>query len=389
MKKITKRMITFLMVMTMLVSLCSVCASAAEEEGTFKIGGIGPLTGDAAIYGNAAMTGAQIAVDEINALGGIQFEFRAEDDVSVAETSVNAYNTLKDWGAQVIVGPVTTGPAISVSAEAYNDRIFALTPSASSADVTAGKDNMFQMCFTDPNQGLSSADYMAENMPDAQIAIIYRNDDAYSQGIRDSFAAEAEAKGLTIVYEGTFTQDTQTDFSVQVAAAQDAGADTVFLPIYYTPASVILTQANAIGYEPTFFGVDGMDGILTVEGFDASLAEGVMLLTPFSATLTDDLTVNFVTEYEDRMGDTPNQFAADGYDCVYAIYNAIQAAGITADMGNDEICDALIAEFTSEDFSFTGLTGQDMTWSENGEVAKAPMAFVIKDGVYVLPEAAE
>ncbi len=199
--------------------------------------------------------------------------------------------------------------------------------------------------------------------------------------------AEAEAKSLSVVYEGTFTQDTQTDFSVQVAAAQEANADVVFLPIYYTPASVILTQADSIGYKPTFFGVDGMDGILTVEGFDTSLAEGVMLLTPFSATLTDDLTVSFVTEYEDRTGETPNQFAADGYDCVYAIYNALQAAGATADMSNEEICDALIAAFTSEDFSFTGLTGSDMTWSANGEVAKAPMAFVISDGVYVLPSA--
>ena len=355
------------------------------EAGVFKIGGIGPLTGDAAIYGTAAMNGAQIAVDEINALGGIQFEFQAQDDVSVAETSVNAYNTLKDWGMQALIGPVTTGPAISVSAEAYNDRIFALTPSASSADVTADKDNMFQMCFTDPNQGVSAADYMAENMPDVKIAIIYRNDDAYSQGIRDTFVSEAESKGLSVVYEGTFTQDTQTDFSVQVAAAQAAGADMVFLPIYSTPASVILTQANAIGYAPTFFGVDGMDGILTVEGFDTSLAEGVMLLTPFSATLSDELTVNFVTEYESRHGETPNQFAADGYDCVYAIYNAIQAGNITPDMSTADICDALIDTFTSDSFSVSGLTGQGMTWGSNGEVSKAPMAFVIQDGVYVLP----
>ena len=359
--------------------------TVTTTAGTFKIGGIGPLTGDAAIYGTAAMTGAQIAVDEINALGGIQFEFQAQDDVSVAETSVNAYNTLKDWGMQALIGPVTTGPAISVSAEAYNDRIFALTPSASSADVTADKDNMFQMCFTDPNQGVSAADYMAENMPDVKIAIIYRNDDAYSQGIRDTFVSEAESKGLSVVYEGTFTQDTQTDFSVQVAAAQAAGADMVFLPIYYTPASVILTQANAIGYAPTFFGVDGMDGILTVEGFDTSLAEGVMLLTPFSATLSDELTVNFVTEYESRHGETPNQFAADGYDCVYAIYNAIQAGNITPDMSTADICDALIDTFTSDSFSVSGLTGQGMTWGSNGEVSKAPMAFVIQDGVYVLP----
>ena len=352
----------------------------------FKLGGIGPLTGGAAIYGNAAMTGAQIAVDEINALGGdIQFEFNAQDDQHVAETSVNAYNTLKDWGVQAVIGTVTTGPCIAVSAEAYADRVFMLTPSASSTDVIDGKDNMFQVCFTDPNQGVGSADYMAENYADAKVAVIYKNDDAYSQGIRDTFVAEAAAKGLEVVYEGTFTEDTQTDFSVQVAAAQTAGADMVFLPIYYTPASVILTQANAIGYAPTFFGVDGMDGILAVEGFDTSLAEGVLLLTPFSADAQDDLTVSFVTEYQARTGEVPNQFAADGYDCVYVIYEAIKAAGCTPDMSAEEICEALVAVMPT--ISVDGLTGQGMTWAATGEVSKAPMAVVIKDGVYVLPQA--
>ena len=375
--KNTKKIISFIVVMTMILALCSVSAFAAEGE-TFKIGGIGPLTGGAAIYGNAAMNGAQIAVDEINALGGVQFEFNAQDDTGVAETSVNAYNSLKDWGVQAIIGTVTTAPCISVSAEAYSDRIFMLTPSASSTDVIADKDNMYQVCFTDPNQGIASADYMAENYPDAQIAIIYKN---------DTFASEAESKGLTVVYEGTFTEDTQTDFSVQVAAAQAAGADMVFLPIYYTPASVILTQANAIGYEPTFFGVDGMDGILSVEGFDASLAEGVMLLTPFSADAEDERTQNFVAAYNDLYGETPNQFAADGYDAMYILYAALQEAGCTPDMSAQDICEALVSVMPT--ISVDGLTGQGMTWSATGEVSKAPMAVVIKDGVYVLPEAAE
>ena len=384
--KNTKKIISFIVVMTMILALCSVSAFAAEGE-TFKIGGIGPLTGGAAIYGNAAMNGAQIAVDEINALGGIQFEFNAQDDTGVAETSVNAYNSLKDWGVQAIIGTVTTAPCISVSAEAYSDRIFMLTPSASSTDVIADKDNMYQVCFTDPNQGIASADYMAENYPDAQIAIIYKNDDAYSQGIRDTFASEAESKGLTVVYEGTFTEDTQTDFSVQVAAAQAAGADMVFLPIYYTPASVILTQANAIGYEPTFFGVDGMDGILSVEGFDASLAGGVMLLTPFSADAEDERTQNFVAAYNDLYGETPNQFAADGYDAMYILYAGVVMVRVSSNMSAQDICEALVGVMPT--ISVDGLTGQGMTWSATGEVSKAPMAVVIKDGVYVLPEAAE
>ena len=359
----------------------------AAEGAAFKFGVIGPLTGENAIYGNAVVNGVQIAVDEINAAGGIngyQVEVNPQDDVSDGETSVNAYNNLMDWGMQVLVGPVTTGPAISVSTEVYNDRIFALTPSASSPDVVAGKDNMFQMCFTDPNQGSGAATYMGENMPDAKVAVIYRNDDAYSQGIRDTFVAEAENQNLDIVYQGTFTADTATDFSVQLAGAQAAGADVVFLPIYYQPASVILSQADAMGYEPTFFGVDGMDGILTMPNFDLSLAEGVMVLTPFSADATDERTVNFVTEYNERFGETPNQFAADGYDCVYALKQAMEAAGCTPDMSYEDICSAMIEQFTS--MTFDGLTGTGMTWSASGEVSKLPLAVVIKDGVYVSAE---
>ena len=358
-------------------------APSGSAGGTFKLGGVGPLTGDAAIYGNAAMNGAKIAVDEINALGGIQFEFKAEDDVADGETSVNAYNTLMDWGMQVLVGPVTTGAAIAVSAEIYNDRVFALTPSASSTDVISGKDNMFQVCFTDPNQGVGSADYISQNMPGAKVGIIYRNDDAYSQGIRDTFVAEAGKVGLEIVSEGTFTKDTQSDFSVQLTAAQSSGADLIFLPTYYQPNAVILNQAKGMGYAPTFFGVDGMDGILAMPGFDTSLAEGVMLLTPFSADADDERTQSFVAKYNELHGETPNQFAADGYDAVYIIYEALQAAGCTGDMSAEEICEAIVAVMPT--ISVDGLTGQGMTWAESGEVSKAPMAVVIKDGVYVTP----
>ncbi len=361
-------------------------SAAGTAGGTFKLGVIGPLTGGAAIYGTAVANAAQIAVDEINALGGeIQFELKAEDDVNDAETSVNAYNTLMDWGMQILVGTVTTTPALAVVPYAYEDRVFTLTPSGSGDDVIEGNDNVYQVCFTDSNQGSRSAQYINENFPDAKIAIIYKNDDQYSQGIRDNFVAEAESRGMEVVYEGTFNESSQTDFNNQLTAAQSAGADMLFLPIYYTPASVILTQANAMGYTPTFFGVDGMDGILTADGFDASLAEGVYLLTPFSADAEDEATQAFVAEYQSRYGETPNQFAADAYDAVYIIYEAIQAAGVTADMSNEEICDALIAAMG--ELSVVGLTsaGSEMTWDENGAVSKDPAAVIIENGVYVTP----
>ena len=356
----------------------------AEGGSTFKLGTIGPLTGDAAIYGQAVANGAKIAVDEINASdSAIKFQFQSEDDVADGETSVNAYNTLMDWGMQVMVGPTTTGASIAVAAKAAEERTFMLTPSASSTDVIAPGDNVFQVCFTDPNQGIASADYMAENMAGAKIAVIYRNDDAYSQGIRDTFVSQAKANSLEVVYEGTFTADTATDFSVQLTAAQAAGADTVFLPIYYQPASVILTQAAAMNYAPTFFGVDGMDGILTMEGFDTALAEGVMLLTPFSADASDDRTQNFVKAYQAAYGEIPNQFAADAYDGVYIVKAALEAAGCTGDMSSADICEALVGVMSS--ISVDGLTGQGMTWSASGEVSKAPMAVVIENGTYVLP----
>ena len=395
-----KKFIALAMALVMCLALFSGCGQEAAPSGSgapqsgapadgasFKFGVIGPMTGENAIYGTAVANGVQIAVEEINAAGGINgypVEVSVQDDVSDSETAVNAYNKLMDDGMQILVGPVTTNPAISVSAKVYEDRVFALTPSASSLDVVTGKDNMFQLCFTDPNQGKGAATYMAANMADAKIAVIYRNDDAYSQGIRDTFVTEAQADGLNIVYEGTFTGDTATDFSVQLTGAQSAGADVVFLPIYFQPASVILSQANAMGYEPTFFGVDGMDGILTLENFDMSLAEGVMVLTPFSADATDERTVNFVTEYNDRFGETPNQFAADGYDCIYALKQALENAGCTPDMSTEDICTAMIEQFTS--MSFDGLTGSGLTWGTDGTVSKLPMAVVIHDGVYVSVE---
>ena len=382
-----KKLISVVLLVAMCMCIMVGCGSnESAATPVYKIGSTGPITGDAAIYGQAVMHGAQIAVDEINAAGGIngvKVEYKFEDDIADGETAVNAYNKLMDWGMQIMVGPVTSGAAIAVSAKSFEDRVFGLTPSASSTDVTAGKDNMFQLCFADPNQGSGSAVYMANDaeMKNAKIAVIYRNDDAYSQGIRDTFVKEAPAQGLNVVYEGTFTKDTATDFSVQLTAAQAAGADLVFLPIYYQPASVIFQQADAMGYKPTFFGVDGMDGILTMEGFDAKLAEGVMLLTPFAADAQDELTKSFVAEYQKRHGETPNQFAADGYDCVYAVKAALEAGKASADMSAEEICNIMVAEMTK--LSFNGLTGSNMTWSANGEVSKMPTAVVIENGAYV------
>ncbi len=355
----------------------------AEEGGTFKIGGIGPLTGSTAIYGQAVMNAAQMAVDEINADGGIngyQIEFSPQDDEGDAEKAVNAYNTLKDWGMQMLLGTVTSQPCIAVEGEAVNDNMFLLTPSGSAVECIAAGDNAFRVCFSDPNQGTASARYIGENGLAEKVAVIYDSSDAYSTGIYNNFAAEAENQPFEIVAAEAFTADSKTDFSVQLQKAKDAAADLIFLPIYYTEASLILTQASGMGLDVSFFGCDGLDGLLAVDGFDTSLAEGVMLLTPFAADADDEATQTFVANYQDLYGEIPNQFAADAYDGIYAIKAAAEKAGITPDMDASAICDAMKVAMT--EITIDGLTGAGITWTADGEPNKEPRAVVIENGGY-------
>ena len=356
--------------------------STAASGEVFKIGGIGPVTGAAAVYGLAVKNGAQIAVDEINADGGIngyQIEFNFQDDEHDAEKSVNAYNTLKDWGMQVLMGTVTSAPCVAVADKTNADNMFQITPSGSSVEC-AQNPNVFRVCFSDPDQGAASATYIAENKLAEKIAVIYDSSDVYSSGIYEKFAAEAANQGLEIVDAEAFTADSNKDFSTQLQKAKDAGADLVFLPIYYTEASLILKQADTMGYAPKFFGCDGMDGILQVENFDTKLAEGLMLLTPFAADAQDELTQKFVTSYKENYGETPIQFAADAYDAIYAIKAAMEEADITPETSVSDTCDKMKEAMLK--IKVNGLTGEDMTWTEDGEPHKAPKAVKVVDGAY-------
>ena len=356
--------------------------STAASGEVFKIGGIGPVTGAAAVYGLAVKNGAQIAVDEINADGGIngyQIEFNFQDDEHDAEKSVNAYNTLKDWGMQMLMGTVTSAPCVAVADKTMADNMFQITPSGSSVEC-AQNPNVFRVCFSDPDQGAASATYIAENKLADKIAVIYDSSDVYSSGIYEKFAAEAANQGLEIVDAEAFTADSNKDFSTQLQKAKDAGADLVFLPIYYTEASLILNQANTMGYAPKFFGCDGMDGILQVDNFDTKLAEGLMLLTPFAADADDELTQKFVTAYKEKYGETPIQFAADAYDAIYAIKAAAEEAGITPETSVSDTCDKMKEAMLK--VTVNGLTGENMTWTEDGEPHKAPKAVKVVDGAY-------
>ena len=358
--------------------------AAADNQGTaegaFKIGVIGPLTGGAAAYGNAVKNGADLAVKEINAAGGAagyMLEVNPQDDEHDAQKSVNAYNTLKDWGAQMIVGSTTSGPCIAVAAETANDNMFQITPSGSAVECV-GPENVFRVCFSDPDQGMAAAKYIGENKLATTVAIIYDSSTEYSSGIREAFMKEAGNQGLEIVADEAFTADTATDFSVQLDKAKEANAELVFLPIYYQEASIILKQASDKEFAPIFFGVDGMDGILSVKNFDTSLAEGVMLLTPFSST--EESSQKFTSDYVAAYGEEPNQFAADSYDAVYALKAAIEKSGVTPDMDASAICDALKTAMT--EISIDGLTGANMSGNAAGEPDKEPKAAKIVNGAY-------
>ena len=359
--------------------------AAEGGAGVLHLGGTGPLTGTAALYGNAVKNGAELAVNEINAANpdGLQLSWDMQDDEHDAEKAVNAYNKLVDDGMQVLIGSVTTAPCTAVAAEAFANRTFALTPSASGPAVTEGNDNVFQLCFSDPNQGIASAEYIKNNYADKTVGVIYNNADNYSSGIFDKFKSEYEADGKTLAAVEAFADDANADFTAQLNSMKNAGVDLIFLPIYYTPASNIMTQAAKMGYAPTYFGVDGMDGILDLEGFDTNLAEGVLLLTPFTPYSDDAKVQEFVKAYEDAYGETPIQFAADAYDCVYTVYDAFQKTGLSADASMDEICEALIGVFTGGDFTSSGLTAESMSWNAAGEVDKTPKVCVIEDGKYV------
>ena len=364
-------------------------AEASEEKDgslTWKIGGQGPLTGGAAVYGTAVVNGAELAINEINEAGGIngyQVEYKKADDEHDQEKAVNAFNSLKDWGMQMLIGPTTSAPTIAVASEAANDNLFMISPSGSAVDCTTEK-NAYRVCFSDPAQGTKSAQYIGEHKLATKVGIIYDSSDVYSSGIHDAFVEEAPNQGIEVVADEQFTADSNKDFSTQLQKMKDAGAELVFLPFYYTEAALVLTQANTMGFQPTFFGCDGMDGILNVENFDTSLAEGLMLLTPFAPDAEDDLTQNFVKNYEAQYGETPIQFAADAYDAAYIIKEAAEKAGIDPSMSVDEIGTAMEQAMT--EITYDGLTGEGMTWDEGGDVDKTPKAVVIQDGAYVSAE---
>lgn len=389
-KKFAKVFAAALVAVLMLMSVAS-CGSnekwpVDKETGLTEllIGGIGPTTGENANYGNSVKNGAKLAVDEINAAGGVngfKLVLSFQDSQGSAESAVSAYGKLMDLGMKVSLGGTLSGENASIVAAAKADDVLLLSPSASSVSAIAGNDKAFRVCFSDPSQGTASAKYIKDFDLAKKIAVLYDSSNDYCQGLYDTFKTECEAVGLDIVTVQTYTNTTNTDFSAQISAIKASGAELVFLPIYAADAAKILTQAaQTKAFEGMIpFGCDGLDGILDKISNKAD-AEGVMLLTPFAADAVDANVKAFVEAYKKAYDKTPDQFAADGYDAVYAIAEALKSAGITSD-NKDDFTSRLVAAMTKT--TVNGVTGK-MTWTADGETAKDAKAMVIKNGTAVL-----
>ena len=352
----------------------SASAEGSGAGGVYKIGGIGPLTGDAASYGLSVKQGAQVAIDEINAAGGANghnLELVFEDDQCDAEKAISAYNKIMDEDVTAILGAVTSGCSIAVGDESVNDGILQITPSGSAQDCTKNE-NAFRICFTDPLQGKTMADYIADQGYKS-VAIIYNVGDEYSKGITDAFVEEAQAKGVKIAAQESFNSG-DVDFKTQLTKIKGTDADCIFLPIYYAEVAAISEQATTVGLSLPYFGCDGWDGVIAQLNGDTKNIEGATFLTPFVATSDKENVKNFVAAYEKAYSETPDQFAADGYDGIYAIKAAIETCG------DDVTNENLVAAMTK--ISISGLTG-DMTFTAEGEPNKSAMVAVIENGQYI------
>ena len=346
-----------------------------DETETIRIGGIGPLSGGYANYGFSVKNGAQLAVDEINAAGGIngkQVELSFQDSQADPESAVNAYGKLMDWGMQVSLGGVLSGETASIVAAAREDNIMLITPSGSADKCIDGNSRAFRVCFYDSFQGAAAAQYIKNNNMVDTVGILYQSDIDYSVGLYNAFVEECGKSGITIAETQTFTDATKTDFSTQINALVNSGVKLVFIPFYAEEASTFLTQARGkFADDVYFFGADGLDGILGKVEQDPTIANNVLMLTPFAADDPAENVQAFVKAYQAAYNATPDQFAADAYDAVYVIKAAVEKAGTTDG-------DAMAAAMAS--LEVAGVTGT-MTWNADGNTNKNASAILYYDGV--------
>ena len=379
MKKFFCMMMAVLMVLAMTACGGETPPTPSQDETeTIRIGGIGPLSGGYANYGFSVKNGAQLAVDEINAAGGIngkQVELSFQDSQADPESAVNAYGKLMDWGMQVSLGGVLSGETASIVAAAREDNIMLITPSGSADKCIDDNSRAFRVCFYDSFQGAAAAQYIKNNNMVDTVGILYQSDIDYSVGLYNAFVEECGKSGITIAETQTFTDATKTDFSTQINALVNSGVKLVFIPFYAEEASTFLTQARGkFADDVYFFGADGLDGILGKVEQDPTIANNVLMLTPFAADDPAENVQAFVKAYQAAYNATPDQFAADAYDAVYVIKAAVEKAGTTDG-------DAMAAAMAS--LEVAGVTGT-MTWNADGNTNKNASAILYYDGVGTL-----
>lgn len=382
--KILAFVLTFALCMGMLAA-CGGEVNYAKDNTEFVIGVSGPLTGGAAIYGQAVANAAQMAVDEINAAGGfngVNFKLVATDDMHDASKVSTNYSSMLEGGMQLSLGTVTTAPGLEFTNLSKEDNVFFLTPSASGDDIPANE-NGFQMCFADGNQGKVAADFVNQNFSGQTIGVFYKSDENYSKGIYDQFKANLDA-AVTVV-ETSFSDANATDFASQIDTLKDM--KFIFMPIYYQPATMFMTQAkDIIAADAVYYGCDGFDGIEGMEGFDINeIPQAVTMLSHFNSKAEDGKAKEFIDKYVEKYGkDTLNQFGASAYDCVYALFGAMKAAvaagkEIPVTISASDMCEILKEQFAGGYTVTDAVTGASISWDANGYVNKTAIQYIIKD----------
>lgn len=384
MKKGFKRVLSLGLVSTMSIALLAGCGTKStgnegnggDDTNTFVIGGLGPLTGEAASYGISVKQGAEVAIEEINNAGGVKvgdktytLKLDFADDEASGETALSAYNSLMDSGIDALLGTVTSGAGLAIAAQTNEDGIFQITPSGSAKELTDFP-NQFRLCFTDPLQGETMAKFAVSELGYKKIAILYNNSDEYSKGVMEAFVTETGKLGGEIVANEAFANKA-VDFTTQLTKIKNTDAEVIFVPAYYQDAAYITTQAAELGMELPYLGSDGWDGVIA-NVVDTAVLENAIFLSPFFSSDDSELVKTFVKTYEDKYKSIPDQFAADGYDTVFVMKAALEKAGSTDSA-------ALIKAMT--EISVTGVTG-DLTFNENGEPNKGAKFIEIIGGEY-------
>lgn len=381
MKKFTCAVLTAAMMFAM--AGCGAGSGAGFGEETINVGMMGPLTGDNAIYGNAVRNGAEMAVNEINANGGVngkQIAFVCMDDKGDSVEATNAYNKLSADGMDILVGAVTSQPTLAVAELAAGEGMPVITPTATMAAVTEGRPNVFRTCYTDPFQGEVLAKFIKEHDEIKTVAILTNNSSDYSTGVATAFREKCAEYGVEIVADENYA-DADNDMNAQLTTIMAANPDAIVVPDYYKKVALIADQARTKGYDKPLVGPDGFDGILgAIAADNMSITNNMFFANHYFSGSDDEIVVNFIKNYEEKYGETPNAFAASSYDAIYLMKASLESNG--GDTSHEAFVSAIAGT------TYAGVTGE-ISYKGNGDPVKSVYIIEIKDGAYTLCDVVE